>query len=231
MHDSAGWDRGQAAQALAAVLVERADVAGWTTYRLTPLLAGLAELEPWLAQWHHEYEPEFGASQADDNTSLLDDRLNTAGITRNDAPTWRPPTPAGRHMSTQSHNATGDINRLHGHRHTPGHRPQGAWRRTVVSVGIRGLVLEVAMSRETMIALRSALADDQALQMRLAAAATDDEFIRIAADADFLITLDDLSLLTTADVSDAELETISGGAGVSLECRPMYPKTWNYCDW
>ena len=97
----AGWDHGQTAQALAAMLVERADVAGWEPDRLTPLLAGLAELEPWLVQWHHEYDPEFGASLADDITSLLDDRLNTAGITRNDAYHWRPPTPAARrHKAT-----------------------------------------------------------------------------------------------------------------------------------
>ena len=88
----AGWDHGQAAQALAGMLVEHADVAGWESDRLTPLLAGLAELEPWLAQWHHDYDPEFGASLADDITSLLDDRLNTAGITRDDAHNWRPPT-------------------------------------------------------------------------------------------------------------------------------------------
>ena len=92
----AGWDHGQAAQALAAMLVERADVAGWESDRLTPLLAGLAELEPWLAQWHHEYDPEFGASLADDITSLLDDRLNVAGITRDDAHNWRPPTATRR---------------------------------------------------------------------------------------------------------------------------------------
>ena len=87
------------------------------------------------------------------------------------------------------------------------------------------------MSRETMIALRTALADDQELQEQLAAAATDDDVIRVAAEAGYAITRADLTLISTEDVSDAELETIAGGAGLSLECRPMYPKTWNYCNW
>ena len=98
-------------------------------------------------------------------------------------------------------------------------------------MGSISIVPEVAVSRETMIALRTALAEDLALQTTLAAAATDDDFILLAAAAGFVITRDELTLITPEDVSDAELETISGGAEVSLECRPMYPKTWNYCDW
>lgn len=87
------------------------------------------------------------------------------------------------------------------------------------------------MSRETMVALRSALAANQGLQARLATATTDDAFVRIAAEAGYSITLDDLQLIADDDVSDAELEALAGGAGISLECRPMYPKTWNYCNW
>ncbi len=86
------------------------------------------------------------------------------------------------------------------------------------------------MSRETMVLLRAALAEDEDLQARLGAATTDAEFVQTAADAGFAITLDDLSIVSE-EVTDAELETISGGAGLSLECRPKYPKTWNYCDW
>ncbi len=91
------------------------------------------------------------------------------------------------------------------------------------------------MSRNAMIALRAALADDPALQARLTAAPTNVEFVGLAAAAGFAITLDDLALLaedvSDAEVSDAELEGITGGGASSVECRPMYPKTWNYCDW
>ncbi|MFI0432379.1 MAG: Nif11-like leader peptide family RiPP precursor, partial [Candidatus Nanopelagicales bacterium] len=61
---------------------------------------------------------------------------------------------------------------------------------------------------------------------------TNDAFIRIASEAGYVITLEDLTLITAGEeVSDAELETFAGGGEFSQECRPMYPKTWNYCDW
>ena len=87
----AGWDHAEAAQALAELLVDRADRQDWEAERLVPLMAGLAELEPWLHQWHADVDPEFGTSVADDITALLDERLAAAGLTRADVAAWRPP--------------------------------------------------------------------------------------------------------------------------------------------
>ena len=87
----AGWDHAEAAQALGAVIIDRADVGGWDGEQLVPLLAGLVELEPWLHQWHGEVDPEFGTSIADEITGLLESRLGDARITREAARAWRPP--------------------------------------------------------------------------------------------------------------------------------------------
>ncbi len=55
----AGWDPLQQAQALAAYFVDMKESEGWPAERLTPLLAGLLELLPWLRQWHNDVDPEL----------------------------------------------------------------------------------------------------------------------------------------------------------------------------
>lgn len=50
----AGWDHREQAYALIALIEERATTDGWDGRRLTPLIAGLAEVMPWVRQWHHE---------------------------------------------------------------------------------------------------------------------------------------------------------------------------------
>ena len=52
----AGWDHAQQALALAAIIQER-EQEGWDDERLVPLVAGLAELQPWVEQWHSEVDP------------------------------------------------------------------------------------------------------------------------------------------------------------------------------
>ena len=56
----AGWNHLERATALAALYQERKDRDGWDAKRLTPPLAGLLELVPWLKQWHNEPSAEFG---------------------------------------------------------------------------------------------------------------------------------------------------------------------------
>ena len=68
----AGWDHAEQARALARLIVERVSAEGWGADRLTPLLAGLVELEPWLLQWHDEPVPGFQASPAQAIRGLLD---------------------------------------------------------------------------------------------------------------------------------------------------------------
>ncbi|MEV0755514.1 BREX-2 system adenine-specific DNA-methyltransferase PglX [Streptosporangium sp. NPDC050280] len=84
----AGWDHLQQAMALANLLIERGYPAD--DGRATPLLAGLAELEPWLHQWHHDYEDLYGGSPADYFTAWLESQLAERGLTRQALAAWRP---------------------------------------------------------------------------------------------------------------------------------------------
>jgi hypothetical protein len=87
----AGWDHLEQARALATLVVQRASQDGWEGERLLPLLAGLAELEPWLHQWHAEPDPEYGGSPADYFTAFLSQRLAAAARTREDLAALPPP--------------------------------------------------------------------------------------------------------------------------------------------
>jgi hypothetical protein len=89
----AGWDHLQCAQALATVIVERREMDGWDCERLVPLLAGLAELEPWVLQWHPEIDPAYGMAPGAFYRSFLDDTLRECELTRDDPARWRPPAP------------------------------------------------------------------------------------------------------------------------------------------
>jgi hypothetical protein len=61
----AGWDHREQAQALYTVIEERETIDRWRTDRLVPLVAGLAEVMPWIRQWHSEVDPAFGLSPAE----------------------------------------------------------------------------------------------------------------------------------------------------------------------
>jgi hypothetical protein len=90
----AGWDHLQQAQALAAYISERRELDGWDAARLTPLLAGLVELLPWLRQWHGEVDPAFGQSQADAYDAFLEQQLLSLRLTSDDLAAWKPQPPA-----------------------------------------------------------------------------------------------------------------------------------------
>jgi len=72
----AGWDHLQQAQALATVYLDRKSQEMWPRERLLPLLAGIAELEPWLHQWYAEDRLGFPGSPAQFITDLLDSELS-----------------------------------------------------------------------------------------------------------------------------------------------------------
>src|SRR6185436_6801785 len=76
----AGWNHLQRAQALAALYQKRKTDEGWTTERLTPMLAGLLELLPWIQQWHNELDPEYGLRMGDYFAQFLDGELATLGL-------------------------------------------------------------------------------------------------------------------------------------------------------
>src|SRR5206468_1584043 len=50
----AGYDQLAFATAIGTTYQTRKDEVGWPAERLTPLLAGLQELLPWLIQWHND---------------------------------------------------------------------------------------------------------------------------------------------------------------------------------
>ncbi|NIJ14659.1 hypothetical protein FHU38_005060 [Saccharomonospora amisosensis] len=91
----AGWDHKDQAQALVNIVNDRTTDAGWETDRLTPLIAGLAELMPWVRQWHGEDDPDWGGVPADEYDAFLTDQRNTHQLTEHDLKAWRP-APSGR---------------------------------------------------------------------------------------------------------------------------------------
>ena len=88
----AGWDHLQQARALAAWYTELVEHEGWPVERLKPLLAGLAELIPWLKQWHNDIDPEYHERMGDFFEIFLQGQLQQYGLTREDLKRWTPPT-------------------------------------------------------------------------------------------------------------------------------------------
>jgi hypothetical protein len=92
----AGWDRLQQAQALAAWYTEVVEQEGWPPERLKPLLLGLAELIPWLQQWHNDIDPEYNERMGDFFDIFVQGQLQQHGLTRDDLNTWQPPATSRR---------------------------------------------------------------------------------------------------------------------------------------
>jgi hypothetical protein len=88
----AGWDHADQALALARAVGDMTAL-GASEETIKPLLAGLAELEPWLRQWHADLDPARGGSPAQAVTAMLDHELRRHGWTRVDLDEWAPPPP------------------------------------------------------------------------------------------------------------------------------------------
>jgi hypothetical protein len=91
----AGWNHLQLASALVSYYDTRKRE-GWETKRLTPILAGLDQLLPWIHQWHPEIDPEFGDTAGQSYQSLLENDAHELGLTLDDIRNWQPPHPASR---------------------------------------------------------------------------------------------------------------------------------------
>ena len=63
------------------IYLDAKDNQGWPTDRLKPLLAALAELIPWLNQWHNEPDPNLGMGLGDYFAGFLDEQCRTLGLT------------------------------------------------------------------------------------------------------------------------------------------------------
>jgi hypothetical protein len=85
----AGWDHLQQLRALAGLYTTRKHD-GAETPELTPLLAGMAELLPWVLQWHDDPDPVFGDRMGQYFTGFLDTERAALGLTTDDLTAWRP---------------------------------------------------------------------------------------------------------------------------------------------
>lgn len=59
----AGWNHAEQSLALLGLIQARVEE-GWSEDRLRPLVAGVAELQPWVDQWHSDIDQRFGTSLA-----------------------------------------------------------------------------------------------------------------------------------------------------------------------
>ena len=85
----AGWDHAQQALALS-LIIEQREQDGWADERLVPLVAGLAELQPWVEQWHGEVDPAYGVSLAAFCRRAAHARAAQVGKTLDELEAWRP---------------------------------------------------------------------------------------------------------------------------------------------
>ncbi|NUV53543.1 BREX-2 system adenine-specific DNA-methyltransferase PglX [Streptomyces coelicolor] len=94
----AGWDHREQAQALATYFTNTA----LSTEEITPFLAGLLELQPWLYQWHNEFDMFYSGSPADFFASYRQQKQAEHGLTDDDLRGWRPPAaPRGRRAAAK----------------------------------------------------------------------------------------------------------------------------------
>jgi hypothetical protein len=86
----AGWSHLEQATALIAYYDARKRE-GWDAKRLTPLLAGLDQLLPWIHQWHPEIDAEFGETAGQSFQTMLEHDAHELGLTLDDIRNWTPP--------------------------------------------------------------------------------------------------------------------------------------------
>ncbi len=89
----AGWDHLEQATAIVTYYDARKRE-GWDARRLTPLLAGLDQLLPWIHQWHPEVDSEFGETAGKSYQTLLEQDTHELGLTLSDVRNWQPPEKA-----------------------------------------------------------------------------------------------------------------------------------------
>ena len=92
----AGWDHKDQAQALVNLVNDRTEQAAWETERLTPLLAGLLEVMPWVHQWHGEFDADWEGVPAEEFQAFLDDQRGKHRLSEEQLRAWRPAAGRGR---------------------------------------------------------------------------------------------------------------------------------------
>ena len=100
----AGWNHLEQATALVAYYDARKRE-GWDAKRLTPLLAGLDQLLPWIHQWHPEIDPEFGETAGRSFQTMLEHDAHELGLTLEDIRNWTPPEKQRKTRTTRKKKA------------------------------------------------------------------------------------------------------------------------------
>lgn len=105
----AGWDHKDQFQALVNMVNDRTQQAGWGTEKITPLLAGMLELLPWVHQWHAEYDADWGGNPAEEYQTYFDLQRTKHQLTVEDLQQWRPPAATrGRRAGAARRTTGGD---------------------------------------------------------------------------------------------------------------------------
>lgn len=86
----AGWNQAQQGIALATIYAFR-ESEGMALTELVPVVAGIAEVLPWVKQWHSGVDPTFGIDLADYLTGQLNEKSAAVGVPVPDLTNWRPP--------------------------------------------------------------------------------------------------------------------------------------------
>ena len=86
----AGWNHAQQGLALATIYALR-EQEGTALTELVPVVAGIAEVLPWVKQWHSGVDPTFGIDLADYLTGQLNEKTAAVGVPVPDLGNWRPP--------------------------------------------------------------------------------------------------------------------------------------------
>ena len=103
----AGWNHLEQATALVAFYDARKRE-GWDAKRLTPLLAGLDQLLPWIHQWHPEIDKEFGETAGQSFQTMLEHDAHELGLTLEDIRNWEPPATARMARTTRKKKASAE---------------------------------------------------------------------------------------------------------------------------
>ena len=85
----AGWNHAQQGLALATIYAYR-ESEGTPLTELVPVVAGIAEILPWVKQWHSGVDPNLGVDLAEYLTGQLAEKTAAIGVPVDDLPQWRP---------------------------------------------------------------------------------------------------------------------------------------------
>jgi hypothetical protein len=95
----AGWNHAQQGVALATIYTQR-ESEGTALAELVPVVAGIAEVLPWVKQWHSGIDPVFNIDLAEYLSAQLAEKSAAVGVPITDLAHWRPTKTTARRRRT-----------------------------------------------------------------------------------------------------------------------------------